>query len=69
MSIGMVAVYGLFNLTPKFLSPLKSSIINTPICISPTRAVKVNKYTFYIYKNDTSKRLNKGTNCLTLISS
>jgi len=38
ISIGTVAVYGLFNLTPKLRSPLKRSNINTPMCIKPTRA-------------------------------
>lgn len=41
MSIGTVAVYGLFNLTPKLRSPLKRSKINTPMCIKPTRAEKI----------------------------
>lgn len=43
MSIGTVAVYGLFNLTPKLRSPLKRSKINTPMCIKPTRAEKLRK--------------------------
>lgn len=43
MSIGTVAVYGLFNLTPKLRSPLKRSKINTPMCIKPTRAEKKGK--------------------------
>lgn len=43
MSIGTVAVYGLFNLTPKLRSPLKRSKINTPMCIKPTRAEKLGK--------------------------
>lgn len=38
--MGTVAVYGLFSLTPKLRSPLKRSRINTPMCISPTRATK-----------------------------
>lgn len=43
ISIGTVAVYGLFNLTPKLRSPLKRSKINTPMCIKPTRAEKLKK--------------------------
>lgn len=41
MSIGTVAVYGLFSLTPKFRSPLNKSRINTPMCINPTRAIQL----------------------------
>ncbi len=35
MSIGNRVAYGLFKRTPKFLSPLNKSKINTPICIKP----------------------------------
>jgi hypothetical protein len=45
MSIGIVAVYGLLSRTPKFLSPLSSRRINTPICIKPTRAA-INRFLF-----------------------
>lgn len=44
ISIGMVAVYGLFNLTPKFRSPDNNNKINTPICINPTRAKQSNLF-------------------------
>lgn len=40
ISIGTLAVYGLFNLTPKFLSPLKSNKMKTPICTRPTLAIE-----------------------------
>lgn len=42
MSIGTVAVYGLFNLTPKLRSPLSKRRIKTPMCIKPTRAIEYN---------------------------
>ena len=42
ISMGTLTVYGLFNRTPKFLSPLRSSSMNTPICIKPTRAENKN---------------------------
>lgn len=52
MSIGTVAVYGLFNRTPKFRSPDNRRSINTPICIKPTRAAKVQMKNFnYIINN------------------
>ena len=38
MSIGTRTVYGLFNRTPKFRSPLSNNRMNTPMCIKPTRA-------------------------------
>lgn len=42
MSIGTVAVYGLFNRTPKLRSPDNNSNIKTPMCMRPTRAAKKN---------------------------
>ncbi len=36
ISMGTVAVYGLFSLTPKLRSPLSNKRINTPMCIRPT---------------------------------
>ena len=39
MSIGTLVAYGLFSLTPKFLSPLSSKMMKTPMCIRPTLAV------------------------------
>lgn len=49
ISIGIVAVYGLLSLTPKFLSPESNNIIKTPMCIKPTRAKKINR--IYILAN------------------
>ena len=40
MSIGMRRMNGLFRRTPKFLSPLSSSRMNTPMCMRPTRAAE-----------------------------
>lgn len=46
MSIGMVAVYGLFKRTPKLRSPERRSRIKTPMCIRPTLAAKKYWLTF-----------------------
>lgn len=51
MSIGTVAVYGLFNRTPKFRSPDNSSKMNTPMCMRPTRAVMNIKIFFFLTKS------------------
>lgn len=49
MSIGTVAVYGLLSRTPKFLSPESRSNMNTPMCMSPTRAKNSIKFFILIY--------------------
>jgi len=45
MSMGTWTEYGLFRRTPKFLSPLSSSRMNTPMCMRPTRATPTTTHT------------------------
>lgn len=63
ISIGTVAVYGLFNRTPKFRSPDNSNRMNTPMCMRPTRAVEIlNVYDHVCYLGIYSMWRNSWTN-------